>query len=465
MEDETRRTPTPRARMAARTAPFARPAAFARSAVSAVAVALLLLGGAAGPWGGIARAQEAGGDGGAIERLRAEATVLRRAGLFARAPEAARTLEEALSEAARRRDEGAEAARVREALSRARGALRRIVEADVLAAARRDSAGAREADAHELTPHGWAEAGALLDRAEELLARSLSASLGGASEPVAADSGASALERARDEAGPTAEEAAGAYRAAWRLAFLADSIRDRPRALEEYVLGRDSAVARAAREAGVEPTPHDGSSDDLAAVRRELARRADTAASLRDRLAAERAARQEAAARADSLAAELDGVAGRLAEASSELERRRRREERIREVTALFSGQEASVLAAGDSLVLRLTGLTFPPGEAELPEGTHPLLVKLRSAIQAFPGAAIRVEGHTDARGDAERNRVLSQQRAIAVREHLLLNLPISADRVTAVGVGETEPVASNDSEDGRARNRRIDVVLTGLPE
>lgn len=437
------------------------------------ALLLVLAAAAAGPWAPAeARAQEAReaaapAPGDAIERLRSEAAELRRAGLFSQAPDAARDLEEALDEAARRRDGGETRARVHASLDRARRALGRLVETAVLGPARRDSAGAREADAHELAPRSWAEANALLERADALAERALTTSLGASSEPVPAPaaSDAGALETARSEAGAAADAAARTYRSAWRLAFLADSIRDRPRALEEHLAARDSAVALTAREAGVEPTPHDGPADDLAAVRRALVRRADSAAALRERLARTASARDEATRRADSLAAALDSVGQRLATASAELERRRARESRIREVKALFASEEGSVYTAGDSAVIRLTGLTFPPGESELPEEADPLLVKLRSAVQAFPSARIRVEGHTDARGDAEQNRVLSQQRAIAVREHLLLHLPISANRITAVGVGETEPVASNDSEEGRARNRRIDVVLLGLPD
>lgn len=322
------------------------------------------------------------------------------------------------------------------------------VEEAVLGRARRDSAGARQADAHEYAPRLWARAGALLDRAEERLDRAL------------AGGGADAPERARAAAAPTADSAALAYRAAWRMAFRADSVRDRDAALEALLLARDSLVSATARAAGVEPTPLDGPGDDLEAVRRVLARRADSIGELRGRLESAERARRQAAGRADSLAAVLDSVDARLTEASAELERRRQRESRLREVKALFSGEEGSVLATDDSVVIRLTGLTFPTGEAELPEDADPLLVKLRSAIQAFPGARVRVEGHTDAEGDAEQNRVLSLRRAIAVREYLLLHLPISADRIRAVGRGETEPVASNDTEEGRARNRRIEVVL-----
>jgi OOP family OmpA-OmpF porin len=57
-------------------------------------------------------------------------------------------------------------------------------------------------------------------------------------------------------------------------------------------------------------------------------------------------------------------------------------------------------------------------------------------------------------------NRALSRRRAFAVREYLLANMPISSDRLTAIGYGEDRPVASNETADGRERNRRIDVVL-----
>lgn len=390
-----------------------------------------------------------------LDRLRAEAEAVRALPLDTLAPEAARTLAEALREAERHRA-SSDSSDLRESLRRARAALGRIVEAAVLWPARRDSSGARRAEAHELAPRSWAEAAALLDRAEARLERAVASAL----EETGDDRSRDALGWARSVAGPSADSAARAFRFAWRLAFLTDSIREHGPALEEHVRERDSLLALTARAAGVTPTPTDGPADDLAAIGAELRRRADSTTALAGRAARLEETLAAARERGDSLATVLDSVEGRLAEVSSELDRRLRRESRLREVKAVFGGEEGSVLATDDSVVIRLTGLTFPPGEAELPEEADPLLVKLRSAIQAFPGAAIRVEGHTDARGNAEQNRVLSQRRAIAVREHLLLNLPISADRVTAVGRGETRPVASNDTEEGRALNRRIDVVL-----
>ena len=81
--------------------------------------------------------------------------------------------------------------------------------------------------------------------------------------------------------------------------------------------------------------------------------------------------------------------------------------------------------------------------------------------IREFPEARVVVEGHTDSQGNEARNQDLSRRRAIAVREYLLSNIAMSADRITAVGYGESSPIAPNDSEAGRARNRRIEITLT----
>ena len=70
------------------------------------------------------------------------------------------------------------------------------------------------------------------------------------------------------------------------------------------------------------------------------------------------------------------------------------------------------------------------------------------------PRVAIRINGHTDDVGDAADNQTLSQGRAEAVRAYLV-QAGIDPDRLTALGFGETRPMASNDTPEGRARNRR----------
>ena len=71
------------------------------------------------------------------------------------------------------------------------------------------------------------------------------------------------------------------------------------------------------------------------------------------------------------------------------------------------------------------------------------------------------VEGHTDSRGDDRYNKKLSMDRANAVKEYLIANMGLSKGQITAIGYGETKPIASNETERGRTKNRRIDIVLS----
>ena len=71
------------------------------------------------------------------------------------------------------------------------------------------------------------------------------------------------------------------------------------------------------------------------------------------------------------------------------------------------------------------------------------------------------IEGHTDSTGGDEINQVLSKQRAEAVRAYLVANQTIRADKIDSRGYGPTRPLASNTTPEGRAINRRIDVVIT----
>ncbi len=79
--------------------------------------------------------------------------------------------------------------------------------------------------------------------------------------------------------------------------------------------------------------------------------------------------------------------------------------------------------------------------------------------MNMYPNYKIIVEGHTDAVGSDESNRVLSEQRAEAVRS-ALMNQGIASTRSTR-GLGEAYPIASNDSMDGRQLNRRVDIVIS----
>jgi outer membrane protein OmpA-like peptidoglycan-associated protein len=146
---------------------------------------------------------------------------------------------------------------------------------------------------------------------------------------------------------------------------------------------------------------------------------------------------------------------------TARLREREQMEQRFREAQALFSPEEGEVLTSGDKLVVRLHGFTFPVGSAEIRPEDYSLLTKVQRVLREFPDTPVMIEGHTDSQGNDDLNQSLSQRRAIAVREYLLANMALSADRITAVGFGESRPVASNQTAEGRAQNRRIDVVLS----
>jgi len=167
-------------------------------------------------------------------------------------------------------------------------------------------------------------------------------------------------------------------------------------------------------------------------------------------------------ARAAVLATEEADQARRLAESrASEAEYARREADLAsQQISSLTRQLENLQLRQTESgVVVTLGDVLFASGEVHLVEGAQSSLEEVVDLLQTEPDKKIRVEGHTDSRGDAEANLQLSGQRAQAVRE-ALINLGVAADRVSALGMGEDFPIASNEDEAGRAQNRRVDVIL-----
>src|SRR5690606_5576682 len=88
-------------------------------------------------------------------------------------------------------------------------------------------------------------------------------------------------------------------------------------------------------------------------------------------------------------------------------------------------------------------------------------LARVSGIVAAHPGLNIQVEGHTDSVGSDEFNQKLSEQRAGTVREYLL-SQGLAPESVSAVGFGESRPIASNDTAAGRQENRRVQLVVSG---
>jgi outer membrane protein OmpA-like peptidoglycan-associated protein len=110
-------------------------------------------------------------------------------------------------------------------------------------------------------------------------------------------------------------------------------------------------------------------------------------------------------------------------------------------------------------VVVTLGDVLFESGATDLVPEAFSSIEEVVDLLQSEPDKKIRIEGHTDSTGRSETNLRLSQQRADAVLT-ALVELGVDAARITSVGMGEDFPIASNDTEEGRSRNRRVDVIL-----
>ena len=139
----------------------------------------------------------------------------------------------------------------------------------------------------------------------------------------------------------------------------------------------------------------------------------------------------------------------------------RRFNQKYSEVQNYFTKGEAEVYKQENRLVLRLKTVGFPIGKSVIMPENYSLLSKVQKSIRNFNDPQVIVEGHTDSTGTKELNQQLSQERANAVMEYMIANQTLSVDHIAAVGYGSERPLASNVTPEGRAVNRRIDIIIT----
>jgi len=242
------------------------------------------------------------------------------------------------------------------------------------------------------------------------------------------------------------------------------SFEDGPAPAADTLIGRISRLA--------------GQSGDRETVNRELT---DKLRSILEKLGADPSGEDPRilADRVDQtiagLTADRDRLAGQISDEQSkltrleeqhaavaaELEARTAEEEKFRKAKETLNPSEGEVLYnASNDLVLRLSGLSFDIGKSDIKDAHIPLLEKVRGIIEMFPESKLAVEGHTDASGDPKGNLQLSEKRAYAVMQYLRQTMLLSADRISAIGYGSEKPIAPNETADGRAKNRRIDILI-----
>jgi len=127
---------------------------------------------------------------------------------------------------------------------------------------------------------------------------------------------------------------------------------------------------------------------------------------------------------------------------------------------ALAQSNAAAVRREGDLLAIVLKGdVTFDLNSAKVKPGLYREIDRIAEVMVRYPHTTIEVDGFTDSSGKEEYNRQLSQRRADAVRD-LLVQRGVPAHSIRAVGFGEAQPVATNDTAEGRARNRRVEIRI-----
>ncbi len=261
----------------------------------------------------------------------------------------------------------------------------------------------------------------------------------------------------RAKAREQARAATEGFQHATYIARTSDAVgADDRKAFEDLQLAHEAALAEVAEVVNVPVSFANGISDAGAAIKAGVASLEADRNNLRDKLLTTNS-------RADSLDQALALVQEREESTAAGLRVARKRDADIRELRNLFSSDQATVIQQGDELICRLYGLSFPVGSAEIEPQNFLLLTKIQSALRIFPEAEITIEGHTDAAGDDDLNQRLSVERADAVRSYVVANMPADSTRIDAMGYGESVPLASNDTTEGRAKNRRIDIRLTDL--
>lgn len=240
-------------------------------------------------------------------------------------------------------------------------------------------------------------------------------------------------QQALDRAEHAHDEDPGSFRAQ-SLAYVAEREAEKARAwggYEESVEAIESAQAEYQRK---QAELLDQTQTEKRRAESKLAQRTDTLQQTEAELAEARKARQAAERKADAAIASLERV--------------------------------AKVKEEARGTVITLDGaVLFPTGKSELLELAKRKLDDVAAALKDIdPNQKVVIEGHTDSRGSDANNLELSRKRAEAVRDYLA-SQGVSADRMQAVGRGESQPIAPNDTPEGRANNRRVEIIVGTRPK
>jgi outer membrane protein OmpA-like peptidoglycan-associated protein len=240
----------------------------------------------------------------------------------------------------------------------------------------------------------------------------------------------------------------------------AAALADRKAAAEREAKARADAAAETLRrqQADQARVEAEAAKADAERMKQQAEQAAQEAARQRGEAEKARAAAlaEQQAAVEQQKAAEAEAEKARQAATQAEKEKA--------DLRAQLLAQLNSILQTRDSargLIVNMSDVLFDTGKYTLKPGAREKLAKISGIVLAHPGLNLQIEGYTDSVGGDEMNQQLSERRADAVRD-FLAEQGVPGSAMTAHGLGKTQPVASNDTAEGRQRNRRVELVVNG---
>lgn len=178
-----------------------------------------------------------------------------------------------------------------------------------------------------------------------------------------------------------------------------------------------------------------------------------TQAAIAQQQAAQADAQKAAQAQA---AAEAEAAQAKDAAAKAEAEKAQLRAQLLDQLNAVLQTRDSA-----RGLIVNMSDVLFDTGSFTLKPAAREKLAKISGIVLAHPGLTLQIEGHTDSVGSDDFNQQLSEKRAQSVMAYLT-EQGVAAAAMSAKGFGKTQPIASNDTADGRQKNRRVELVVNG---
>ncbi|HKQ85345.1 MAG TPA: OmpA family protein [Candidatus Acidoferrales bacterium] len=247
----------------------------------------------------------------------------------------------------------------------------------------------------------------------------------------------------------------------------AQAAAEKQAAEERAAKARAEAAAEAAQLEAAEQARQQAEAAKADAERAKQEALAEAAQAAQAKAEAEQARQAALAEQQAALAQKQDALAQKQAaeaEAQQAREAAAKADAEKADLRKQLLAQLNSILQTNDSargLIVNMSDVLFDTGSYTLKPGARETMAKISGILLAHPGLTLQIEGYTDSVGSDDYNQQLSEQRAASVRDFLAQE-GVPASSITAKGLGKADPVASNDTPEGRQRNRRVEIVVNG---